>query len=136
MPRKVREAKLETRSARLRLEIRRKPHFVAVAPGISLGYRRCAGAGSWSVRAADGAGGNWLKQFATADDFESSNGSSVIDFWQAQDKARELARFDEATNTERPATVSEAIESYSADWSRMVPTKTTRACCASTYPLR
>jgi integrase len=116
MARKIREGKLETRTARLKLEPRRKPFFVTVAPGISLGYRRNASAGSWVVRAADGAGGNWTKAFATADDFEASNGGTVLDFWQAQDKARELARAgDDTTNGERPATVGEAIDAYAAD---------------------
>jgi integrase len=115
MARKVRDGKIETRTARLKLTIRRKPFFVAVASGISLGYRRNAGAGTWVVRCADGQGGNWTKAFASADDFETANGGSVLDFWAAQDKARELARIDEATNTERPATVGEAIEAYSAD---------------------
>jgi integrase len=115
MVRKVREAKLETRTARLKLEPRRKPYFTTVAPGISLGYRRNAGAGSWVVRGADGEGGNWTKAFGTADDFEDSNSGTVLDFWQSQDKARELARGDGTSNGERPATVGEAIENYAAD---------------------
>jgi integrase len=114
MVRRTREAKLEGRTARLKLAVRRKPYFVAVAPGIGLGYRRNAGAGTWSVRASDGHGANWLKAFGVADDYEPSNGESVLDFWQAQDRARTIARAGEGTG-ERPATVGEALDAYEVD---------------------
>ena len=112
MPRSARSAKLETRTARLRLPVRGKPYTVRISPGIRLGYRRTQSAGTWSVLVADGAGGGWLKQFALADDFETADGTSVLDFWQAQDRARTLARGNE---TNRPATVGEAVERYEAD---------------------
>lgn len=113
MPR-TRAPSLETRTARLKLESRKKPFFVTIAPTISLGYRRNQGAGTWVVRASDGHGANWTKAFAVADDHEDSNGASVLTFWQAQDKARSLARAGEG-NGERPATVKEAIDAYADD---------------------
>jgi integrase len=115
MARSVRAPKLETRTSRLKLAVRKKPYFVTISPRIALGYRRNAIAGSWSVRASDGHGGNWLKQFALADDHESSNGESVLDFWQAQDKARLIARVGEGSSGERPATVGEALDAYEVD---------------------
>src|SRR6187397_141937 len=54
MARNVRSAQLETRTARLKLELRKKPYMVRVAPGVRLGYRRNASAGTWSVIAAGG----------------------------------------------------------------------------------
>jgi integrase len=113
MPRKTRAPKLETRTARLKLAVRRKPHFVSIGPGISIGYRRNTGAGSWVARVADGRGGNWTKAIATADDHEEANGASVLTFWAAADKARALARAGEGTG-ERPATVGEALDAYEA----------------------
>jgi integrase len=113
MARQVR-SKLENRTARLKLAPRRKPYFVLLSPGISLGYRRNIGAGTWSVKSSDGHGGAWLKAFGTVDDHEDSNGSSVLDFWQASAKARELARGD-VGNGDRPATVSEALTAYEGD---------------------
>ena len=83
---------LEIRTARLKLKVRRKPYFVSVAPGISLGYRRNLGPGSWLVRCADGKGGAWTKGFAIADDFEDADGDTMLDFWTAQTRARELVR--------------------------------------------
>jgi integrase len=114
MARQIRAPKLENRTSRLRLAPRRKPYFALLSPGISLGYRRNSGAGSWSVKASDGHGGAWLKAFGLADDHEDSNGASVLDFWAASTKARELARGDEG-NGDRPATVDEALTAYEAD---------------------
>ena len=69
MSRKVRNSLLESRSSRLRLPVARKPAFVRVAPGISLGYRRNQAAGTWVVRVADGRGGSWTKAIGFADDY-------------------------------------------------------------------
>jgi integrase len=113
MARHTRAAKLETRTARLKLPIRGKPHFVAIAPRLGLGYRRNKTAGAWVVRSADGHGGNWTKVFALADDYEAANGGSVLDFWQAQDKARVLARAgDTQSPSDAPITVAEALDHY------------------------
>jgi integrase len=114
MARRLRSPTLETRAARLRLEVRRKPYFVPVAPGISLGYRRNAGPGSWLVRCADGKGGAWSKGFATADDFEDASGEQVLDFWAAQVRARELVR-GKHTDASKPVTVAEALDEYERD---------------------
>ena len=114
MARRPRSSRLETRTARLKLPVRKKPHdFTTIAPGIALAYRRNQGAGTWVVRVADGHGGNWTKGFAVADDHEPANGDSVCDFWQAQDKARALARGN--VDDGRPCTVSEALDAYAAD---------------------
>jgi integrase len=118
MARNIRSAQLETRTARLKLEIRKKPYAVRVAPGVRLGYRRNAAAGTWSVIAADGRSGNWVKRFGLADDHEEANGEQVLTFWQAQERARKLARGgrnDEPEDDGRPATVREALDAYQSD---------------------
>jgi len=79
MARQIRAPKLENRTSRLKLAARRKPYFVLLSPGISLGYRRNVGAGSWSVKSSDGHGSAWLKAFGLADDFENSNGAAVLE---------------------------------------------------------
>lgn len=114
MPRRIRSSTLETRTARLKLPKQRKPYWITVAPGISLGYRRNAGPGAWNVRAADGKGGNWIKSFGIADDQENADGANVLDFWQAADKAKALARGQDA-DAGRPATVAEVLNDYAAD---------------------
>ena len=113
MPRRIRAPKLENRTQRLKLIERRKPYWIAIAPGISLGYRR--GPGSWNVRAADGKGGNWIKSFGLADDHAEADNAHVFDYWTAQDRARQLARGEDGTDSGRPETVDEAISAYADD---------------------
>ena len=117
MPRGLRSATLETRTARLKLPIRKKPYTARVAPGVRVAYRRNEVAGSWSVIAANGKGGNWMKQFATADDHEEANGETVLDFWQATERARIVARSnkDPDADSGKPITVGKALDSYEAD---------------------
>jgi integrase len=114
MARRLRSPTLETRAARLRLKVRRKPYFVSVAPGISLGYRRCQGPGRWLVRCADGRGGAWTKGFALADDREDADGGHVLTFWTAQARARELVR-GKGADAGKPITVREALDDYGRD---------------------
>ena len=117
MARSTRAALLETRTARLKLPVRKKPYSVRVSPSLRLGYRRNQTAGVWSVIVADGKGGSWMKKFALADDFEDSEGRHVLDYWQAQKQARVLARGgqDGENAHNRPATVAEALLAYEKD---------------------
>jgi integrase len=114
MARRPRAARLETRTARLKLKVRKKPYdFTSISAGIQLGYRRCKGAGRWVVKVADGHGSYWTKRVAYADDHENADGEYILTWWQAQDKARALARGKDAGG--RPATVAEALADYEAD---------------------
>ena len=73
MPRKLRSAALDTRTARLKLAQRRKPYWITIAPRNQLGLPAQPRSRHWSVRAADGKGGNWIRASA-ADDHEDANG--------------------------------------------------------------
>jgi integrase len=115
MARSARATHLETRSARLKLPIAGKPVYVRIGPKIGLGYRRNQTAGTWVVRVADGRGGNWTKAIGVADDFDDADGNQVFDFWDAQAKARALAREERGGDSVRPVTVSEALAAYEAD---------------------
>jgi integrase len=116
MPRKARSS-LESASARLRLPLKenKKPYWERLGPGLSLGYRRNDHAGSWSIRAADGAGGEWLKRIGTADDYESANGKDVLSYEQAVTEARRLYRGKHDTDPSKPVTLDEALTRYAAD---------------------
>jgi hypothetical protein len=117
MARRTRDTKLETRSARLRLLARKKPYFTPIGRGVSLGYRRNKIAGTWVMRAADGKGGNWTKAIGAADDFDEADGAGILDFWQAQDRARAVARASHVgrDDDDRPATIATALDRYEAD---------------------
>jgi integrase len=111
---KPRKLSFETPTARLRLTIQKKPHWQRLGPGVSLGYRRNEGAGTWSIRAADGRGDEWLKKFAIADDYEPADGKRVLNHAQAIDAARQLVRGD-VPNPSAPPTVKAALASYGDD---------------------
>lgn len=113
--RSTRSSTLETRTARLRLPIAKKPAFVKIASGISLGYRRNRTAGAWVVRGANGKGGNWTKRIGMADDFDDADDNLILDFWQAQQRARTLGHEQRGSASEKPVTVREAIDRYEAD---------------------
>jgi hypothetical protein len=71
MPRTVRDASLESRTARSRLKARAKPHYRALEPGaLHLGYRKpLSGAGKWLARHYVGDQKYELETIGTADDF-------------------------------------------------------------------
>ena len=115
MPRRVRSADLEARSRRLQLPVQKNPQCpVSIGAGLTLEYRRCKGPGRWVVKVADGRGSNYETTLpnVVADDYEEADGERVLDFWQACDKARALARGGRGG---RPETLSEAIDSYEKD---------------------
>jgi integrase len=66
------------------------------------------------VRVADGHGAMWTKAFAIADDYEDADGEHVLTFWQAQDKARSLARGQD-TKAGKPGTLAEALDDYESN---------------------
>jgi integrase len=110
------KANLETPAARLKLPVARKPHFVKVVPSRSLGYRRNNSAGAWIERIAIGGGTYAIKVIGHADDFEPSDGTHILDFWQALDKVRAIAR---ASRGAAPViTVATALNLYEADLQR------------------
>ena len=96
MPRRIRDSRLETRAGRLRLRVSKKPSFMSIGRGLSVGYRRNRTAGTWIFRQSDGKGGFQTKAIGSADDFDETNGETILDFWQAQEKIKLLAQPDGA----------------------------------------
>jgi integrase len=91
MPRTTPSEKIQTRAARARLPLRRRPHWLCLRPGqIHLGYvrRHADQAGHWTVRHYNGGGTYKIARLAgVADDVEPADGGSVLSFAQAQDLA-------------------------------------------------
>lgn len=113
MARKVRHSALESRSARLKLQVRRRPYSgPSLARGITLMYRRNKTNGTWVLKASDGHGAYWTKAFALADDFEESDGKNVLTFYQAQDAGKKLARSEDGSTDNAPVTVDGALTAY------------------------
>ena len=116
MARKVSFSALESRSARLRLKIRRRPYSgPSLARGIALLYRRNKTNGTWVLKVSDGHGAYWTKGFALADDFEDADGKTVLTFHQAQEQAKKLARGDDGSADTAPITVDGALTAYKTD---------------------
>jgi integrase len=110
---KIRDAKLETPTARGKLSPRRKPYWVRVAPTVWLGYRAAKRKpGTWSV---GGDARRWIRVFGYADDVEKADGKTILDFWQAQTHAKSLARGQTTEGQGAPVTVNQALDNYRAD---------------------
>ena len=115
MARKLRHSKLESRTARLKLAVRRKPYpGPNLARGVQLMYRRNKTNGTWVLKASDGHGKYWTKAIAEADDFDESNGK-ILTFFEAQDVAKKMARGGGGSADTAPITVDDALNDYRRD---------------------
>jgi integrase len=115
MPRRVRDAALDTRTARSKLKPRGKPYFRVIEPGLHLGYRKPRrGAGAWVVRHYLGEQAYETETIGTTDDFSDADGVAILSYWHAQQKAREqmVARAHTAAGKHGPLTVGDAMNSY------------------------
>src|SRR5271170_7867366 len=115
MARKVKDKELDTREARSKLKARGKPFWRTVEHGLHLGYRRLKGkSGTWWVRHYLGAQNYETQSLGIADDLSDADGVAVLDYWQAQTKAREqmVNRAHAAAGKAKPLTVKDAVERY------------------------
>lgn len=125
MARTARNSKVDTRSARLKLPVRREPYWTPVSGGCHLGYRRTDAAGSWIARFRDKATGKrHFERIGSADDYRDADGVSVFSYSEAQTKARayferkarEVAGLEDIANDK--LTVNDALDAYLADYKR------------------
>ncbi len=120
MARTVRDAKLESRTARAGLKPSGKPYWRAIETGLHLGYRKGARGGKWVLRLhVGGAKVYRVEAIAAADDVIDADGAAVLSFAQAQAVARR--RFVEHIRTAAgmpaeagPYRVRDAIADYLA----------------------
>ena len=117
MARTVRDANLETRTARLRLPIRSEPYWRGLEKGFALGYRRRGKGGTWLARRRPEAGGYAEHKIGTSDDLQDADGVAILDYGQAQKAAREWWRTElrsEEGHDARsgPYTVADAVSEY------------------------
>lgn len=122
MARTVRNAKIDTRSARDNLTERREPHWTPISAGCAIGYRRGAKGGTWVARFRNEEDGKQhYEALGAADDARDADDLTVFSYSQAQKKAREF--FDRkarqlaghAEPTDSRLIVADALEAYFAD---------------------
>jgi len=119
MPRTVRDAALESRTARARLKPSGKPYYRSIDPGLHLGYRKGIAGGKWVMRWYVGEGDYRLKTVGLADDTADGDGVAVLDFKQAQGLIRqrhvELVRVAKGLpSQDGPYSVRACVEEYLA----------------------
>jgi integrase len=115
MARTVRDARLETRTARLKLAARGKPYWKEIEVGCHVGYRRLRGkAGTWVARFYTGQQTYQTRRLAAADDYSDPDGIAVLSYHQAQRAARQahVERAHTAAGKRGPMTVADALEQY------------------------
>jgi integrase len=124
MARTVRNPKIDTRSARLRLPGRREPYWTVLSAGCALGYRRGVKGGTWIGRFRDDRGRQHYGPLGAADDARDPDGITVFGFSDAQQRAR--AWIDQKAKEQvggfaplnGPYTVADALTDYRADYLR------------------
>lgn len=120
MPRKARDERLDTRTARLRLPVRSEPYWRTIQEGRAIGYRRVGSgkAGMWIARHYTPADGRRYQSIGPADDMLAADGAGTLSFAQAQARAGEWfgqIERDAGRVVER-VTVRHAIDAYLADY--------------------
>lgn len=115
MARMAREARLESRNARLKLS-KGKRFWKSIDTGLAIGYRRTGeGYGTWLLRSRSQNRTDYsYKTIGRADDNQDADGIEVLTFSQAQEKARTLAKELRAPGnlSRRLMTVADAADYY------------------------
>src|SRR5262249_23683568 len=88
MARTVRDANLETRTARLRLPIRSEPYWRGLEKGFALGYRRLGKGGTWLARRRPADGGYVEPKIGNSEHLQADGSVAVLIFGRAQKGAR------------------------------------------------
>lgn len=105
-----RDKNIETREARTKLKPSGKPYWRIIGKGLHVGYRKGKRGGAWVIRRYLGDQDYKVETIAAADDVEDANGIEILDFWQAQEAARNM-RPGTAPNV-KGYTVSQAVAEY------------------------
>jgi integrase len=112
--RATRNSRLETREARRKLKARNEPYWQVIDKSLSVGYRKGERGGTWYARQRPG-GRYRMRQIAIADDHQDSDGTRVLDYFEAQAEARR--DFQKGSPQWQRITVGEAAAHY-LEWYR------------------
>jgi integrase len=110
MARRAVDYSLHSKTARAKLDARRKAYYRQIAPNVCLGYyRRESGPGAWEIR--ETVGGKYRHRIiGAADDVGRADGAAVLTFAQAQERATRPAPTAQAENSK--LTVRQAVAAY------------------------
>ena len=119
MARTVRNAKIDTRSSRSKLIVRREPYWTVMASGCAVGYRKGKKGGTWVARWRASNGKQHYNALGPSDDALDAEDLTVFSFKEAQEKARAwFAEQEKAAGSDRvqsgPYTVADAMSDYLA----------------------
>src|SRR5882724_4108299 len=118
MARTLKDSVLDKREARSRLAPRGKPYYRLIEEGLHLGYRKSqgrkgspGGAGKWVLRHYVGGQRYQVETIGIADDRSDANGTSILNFAQAQTQAlkRMTDRAQVNAGVIGPLTVADAM---------------------------
>lgn len=132
------DGRINNRTSRIKLKMRREPYWIVLEPGKSLGYRKGANGGTWVAKLylAGGDPPRLYKALGAADDIQDGDGKVVLNFGQAQAEAHKwfsIAR--ESATGERvqkgPFTVQQAWDVYIAAAERRGMKSVARTRCAA-----
>ncbi len=124
MARTVRNAKLDSRSARAKLSVRREPYWVVISKGCALGYRRLAGgSGTWISRYRDDVGKQHYNALGAADDAMDPDEIVSLSYAEAQRLAENWFKvaaggFQDDAPRSGNYTVKDAMNDYMAAYKR------------------
>ncbi|MCA0201026.1 MAG: site-specific integrase [Proteobacteria bacterium] len=121
MARTVRDAKIDSRSARAKLPVQKSVFWVTISRGFAMGYRKGAKGGVWLVKLVRD-GDRAEQTLGSADDALDPDGKNILDYSQAQDEARKWLKTYELKKDGEPVThnysVENALDDYFADYKR------------------
>lgn len=123
MSRTVRNAKLDSRSARVKLARKPEPYWTVISKGCALGYRKGAKGGAWIGRFRDEAGKQHYQSLGGADDALDSDGVVCLSYVEAQREAEKWFKvaangFQDGEVRSGPYTVKNAIDDYMKAYKR------------------
>lgn len=112
MGRVVKDARLDSREARIKLPVSHEPYWRLIHAGLHLGYRKGARGGIWRMRFYNEPTKHYVKKtLGKADDYNEGNNADILSFKQAQIKAVATAH-DLNKVIAKPLTVYDATLHY------------------------
>lgn len=115
MARTVRDQRLDNRTARLRLPVKKEPYWRVISEGAHIGYYRGERGGKWVARyRAPGAKGGYAQAtLGEADDHAEADGAIILNWKQASAAAMEwIDRTARGGRRTGPYTVNDALDGY------------------------